>query len=97
MKRYGQHFSGSVDGRDGSRYYFRSNPVFLDLDAREKHILETGYPEDGTFHICLIGWTHMTRQDIDDIGDNFMKRAVLKQLSQVSEETLQGASQQANT
>ena len=66
MKKNGQHFSESVDGRDGSRYYFRSKPVFLDLDAWKKHILEIGDLEDGTFHICLIGWTHMTRQDIDD-------------------------------
>lgn len=47
--------------------------MFLDLDTREKHILQTGYPEDGTYHICLIGWTHMNRKDIDNIGDDIMK------------------------
>ena len=47
--------------------------MFLDLDTREKHILQTGYPEDGTYHICLIGRTHMIRKDLDDIGDDIMK------------------------
>ena len=73
VKKVGMHFSKPVDGRDGNQYRFRSKPVFLDLDAREKHILQTGYPEDGTYHICLIGWTHMTRALIDSIGNEIMK------------------------
>lgn len=73
VKSDGMHFSESVNSGDGNQYHFRSKPVFLDLDIRDKHILETGYPEDETFHICLIGWTRMTRDDIDPIGDSIMK------------------------
>ncbi len=73
VKGDGLHFSEPVNGGDGNQYHFRSKPIFLDLDIRGKHILETGYPEDGTFHICLIGWTRMTRDGIDHIGDSIMQ------------------------
>ena len=62
-----------MDGRNGNRYHFRSKPILLDLDIRKKYILETCYPEDRSFHIGLIGWTHMTREGIDGIGDIIMK------------------------
>ena len=70
------HCSKPKTGKDGREYQFRSKPVFLDLDARDKHILQTGYPEDGTYHICLIGWTTLTGERIDDIGDSIMKEFV---------------------
>ena len=73
MNQNATHCSKPKTGKDGREYQFRSKPVLLDLDARDKHILQTGYPEDGTYHICLIGWTTLTRERIDDIGDNIMK------------------------
>ena len=74
------HCSKPETGRYGREYQFRSKPVLFDLDARDKHILQTGYPEDGTYHICLIGWTTLTRERIDEIGDKIMKYYVYSTL-----------------
>ena len=65
--------SKQVAGSDRDQNRFRSKPVFLDLDVREKYILETSYPEDGAYHTCLTRWTLMTRESIDDIEDSLMK------------------------
>ena len=74
------HCSKPKTGKNGGEYQFRSKPVLFDLDARDKHILQTGYPEDGTHHICLIGWTTLTREEIGDIGDSIMKDFVYSTL-----------------
>jgi hypothetical protein len=60
--------------KNGTRYVFRSKPVWLNLSQRVKFEESTGIPDNGLFHISLIGWTNKTSTEINNLGDKVLNQ-----------------------